>query len=61
MENEFKTLHEFYGNHTIVAQKLGITPRHYREIRSSRIEPGVPLKKLIKELARQATSHCEAA
>jgi hypothetical protein len=34
MENLFKQLEEKYGTHSDVARVLGITPRHYRKIRS---------------------------
>jgi len=53
MENSFIILARFFGNHTIVAKKLGITARYYREIRSGRIKPSQPLKKLIYEISKQ--------
>lgn len=39
-------LRKIHGNHTHVAFELGITPRHYRLIRSGKI----PIRKTISKL-----------
>jgi hypothetical protein len=47
MENQIDLLKNYYGNHSAVARVLGLTPRHYRRIRSGKTKIKKPLKKLI--------------
>jgi hypothetical protein len=46
MKKEIAFLEQHFGNHSKVAQTLGITPRHYRRLRNQAVIP-LPLKKLI--------------
>ena len=51
MKKNYEILKTFYGNHTIVANALGITPDHYRKIRNKRTVMSTCLRKFIFTLA----------
>lgn len=43
-------LKDKYGNHTTVAQKLGLSQRHYRRIRNGHTKPAKQTIALIKAI-----------
>jgi len=47
MQTEYEKLKSHYGNHTLVANILGITPRQYRRIRNQE-QPSKTIKNLIQ-------------
>jgi len=47
MQTEYEKLKSHYGNHTLVANILGITPRQYRRIRNQR-QPSKTIKNLMQ-------------
>jgi len=51
MDN-YELLEKRFGNHTKVAQRLRITPRHYRRIRNGQLKPSKPLASLIQLIVR---------
>lgn len=51
MNTSFEILKEHYGNHTRVAEALGITARQYRAIRNQG-RGSEPVLRLIRELVR---------
>ncbi len=51
MDN-YELLEKHFGNHTKVAQRLRITPRHYRRIRNGQLKPSKPLASLIQFIVK---------
>lgn len=60
METSFEFLKQHYGNHTRVAQELGITARQYRAIRNQG-RKSEPILRLIRELVRNLDRENRAA
>ena len=50
---QIKVLKNHYGNYSIVANELGITPRQFRRIRNSNGNTSETTKKIIKILVKQ--------
>ena len=53
MKNNYEILKTFYGNHTIVANALGITSDHYRKVRNKRTVMSICLRRFIFTLAEK--------
>jgi len=51
MDN-YDLLEKHFGNHTKVAQRLRITPRHYRRIRNGQLKPSKTLNALIQFIVK---------
>lgn len=52
MKENYEILRNFYGNHTIVADTLGISRDHYRRVRNDRGPMSFCLRKFIFFLAK---------
>jgi len=48
---DFKNMATVIGNHTYVAWRLGISPRHYRRIRSGKFTPSKELFDVMRYLS----------
>ena len=55
MKSEIETLKSHFGTYRSVAQQLGITERHLRNIRDGVFKPSKHLKKLIYLVYQQYT------
>jgi len=56
MKKYFKILERHFGNHSRVADELGITPIHYRRVRNGHHNGSETLKRLVKMLAEKVQS-----